>query len=348
MSQQLDLASAGDQSTSTENPGQTSTSTETQNQTTSATSGFHNGDEINQWFTNSTGSGFVDWFNASQAKKGTWAGLMIGGANASERFVQIWDNLGVIYGRDSVNLSEVLVLTSIIINETGGSLTPLSEKVGTAGHPGIAYAFDAIPKLKRSYNAAPWTALASFNDEAFIESHGSKALGDQLQRTQDAVWSGTAYPQDRFPTSTDPATTGFILEADFYKFRGRGLIQTTFRAGYAPIIGFVQTYSGPSEVVGEFRDAWQDMGTDEVANRSCNEDWDKLFQDSGYVVPCVAIHMHNQGAGNYLTVSDERDTLAGTGPGSAYNAGKRVSGGDAYAAKFKGRVLQLFDALQAG
>lgn len=273
---------------------------------------FHHGAEIDFWFIAKTRSSFVGWLNATQSKQGGWSGVAIGGSDAEARFLQIWGNIAIVYRRDAVNLSEVLVLMSVVINETGGLLAPVSERVGTSTHRGIAYALYAVPKSKKaSYNAAPWNALASFNNVDFPSAHGAKSSAEMVRNTQDLVWSRTTYPKETFPTSTDPALSGLILEADFYKFRGRGLIQTTFRRGYMPIIGFVRGHAGGQAMVVKYMSLWAGTSADVVAHRSSNKDWDAPFQPSDYVVPCQAIRWHNQGGGDYLKASSDRAVLAG-------------------------------------
>ncbi|MFI5297269.1 MAG: hypothetical protein ACHREM_04160 [Polyangiales bacterium] len=307
---------------------------------------FHNGAQITAWFRARGWSGFVGWFNTSQAHRGAWGGVAISADDAA--FEAIWNNADLIYGSGGVSLAEVLVLSAIMINETGGQFRPISEYTdGVAGHPGLAYPFDAIPELhKRSYNAAPWTAGRCFNDPYFIAAHGSKAMGEQLAHSSDPVWNGETYPQDRYPTSTDPSQTGFIMETDFFKFRGRGLIQTTFRAHYLPLIQWIQNYAGGCPVLQAYRQRWAGQALDTVACQSSNDDWDVLFMQTGNELACAAIRAHNMGSGLYLFVASDPTTLLGsTGARSAYNAGYRVSGGRNYAATFQKRVAQMVAGL---
>jgi hypothetical protein len=306
---------------------------------------FHSGAEIDAWFRARGWSGFVGWFNAMCAKRGPWAGVAIKGSDAD--FETIWNNADLLYGPTGASLADVLVLSAIIINETGGQLRPLTEYVdGVDGHPGLAYPFDAIPERhKLSYNFAPWTARACFNSPVFVAAHGTKAMGDQLANTTDAVWDGDTYPQGNYPTSTDPTVTGFIQEADFYKFRGRGFIQTTGRAHYAPLIAWVQGYQGSNPMIQTYRQRWAGQSADDVANSSSNDDWDALFTRTNNELAAAAIASHNRGAGNYLFVASDRPTLLGNSAGSAYRAGLRVSGGTSYATTFAQRVGQMVAAL---
>src|SRR6185503_6287381 len=104
-------------------------------------------------------------------------------------------------------------------------------------HPGIAYLLDIIQGKKRSYNtlAGNQTALQCLNHPRYISAHGALPMAARFTRTTDARWSGESWPSE-VPSSRDPAVTGFLLEADFMKFRGRGFIQTTGRANYIALI----------------------------------------------------------------------------------------------------------------
>jgi hypothetical protein len=236
---------------------------------------------------------------------------------------------------------------SILINEVGAKLAPVSELVGTKGHPGIAYAFDSIPNIKASYNdgGSNWTAYRCFNDPDFIAAHSAKALGGKLQKTTDARWSGHEYPQSDYPTSVDPSVSGFILEADFYKFRGRGLIQTTWRGAYLNLIRFIQGYTGTQAEITARRTAWAGMDPNKAANVSSNADWDALFMNTNLEIACVAIAQHSSGAGDYLALSGDMNVLNGKDKGSIWRMGRSISGSGTYADLFRQRVLAICNLL---
>lgn len=309
---------------------------------------FASASDINAYFARLGAVDFIDWFSTNLANVGPWAGKAIAASAAARaNFNAIWDRIPQIFGSPQINLLQFASLMTIFVNEVGGGgLGPISEKVGTKDHPGLAYAFDRIPHVKQSYNAdgSNWTALRCFNDAAFIAAHGQKALGNQLQNTADQAWSGSVYPPG-VPTDVDPAKTGFIMEADFYKFRGRGLIQTTWRSAYLKLIKFVQSYGGTQAIISALATAWAGLDPDAAASSSSNADWDNLFMHSNLEIPCVAIAQHSAAGNNYLSLSGDVDVLNGHHAGSIWRMGRTISGGDAYADLFRRRVIAICNLL---
>ncbi|MEO5562731.1 MAG: hypothetical protein ABIR18_04830 [Chitinophagaceae bacterium] len=323
---------------------------------TSAVS-FTSAAAIDTFFTRQNVHDFVSWFNTFVANKSFWgrsgsrAGVsMANDSKAHERFDQLWSPEGIkaMFGRNSVSLLQFLSLQSIINNETGGSLLPLTERVGRTGHPGIAYAFDRIPGIKKSYNtlAGNKTCFQLFNDVNYNKAFQNFALGTQLRNTTNNVWASEAYPQNlAIATSTNPAVTGYVLEADFFKFRGRGFIQTTGRANYVKLVEFVMKYQGTNSVVNATKAKWAQRSTDSdvLATISSNAEWDDLFQNSNTLIPAKSIEIHNGSAGNYLgNINGTKPALATS---TIRNVGKRISGADSYANLFINRVTQIIELL---
>jgi len=310
---------------------------------------FQFSEDVDAFFQQRKGRHYLAWFNETLADKGPWKGVRLLDTPSNRvGFHQFWNNTPLLFGGPA-SLMQFTALMSIISNETRGNFTPITERMGMAGHPGVAYLFNAITGKKRSYNTLQGnrTALACFRDAVFLAAHGNLPLAGRLANTNDARWAGEVYPQQEFPTRAALQECGVIWETDFVKFRGRGLIQTTGRANYRPLIRFVQEYTGENSTIDFYRLRWQGRDLDEVATESTNDDWDRLFQNSDLEIACEAVHVHSERSGNYLNLSQ---TAAGLNAGhrvqgSLRYMGWRISGGEAYAQKFYERVVVLLAAI---
>jgi hypothetical protein len=301
---------------------------------------FSDAASIDRYYVDRFGKPFLDWHHD------TVDSAQPNDAQVKARFAAFWDRFPGILG-GPIWLLQQVTLHEVFRKEGNGDMRPRGEKVGTAGHRGIAYLFDKVPGIKRSYNTGPGNLTAGhlFNDAEFLAAHGNLPLGTKLAHTQDAAWKGDAYPQTTTPTDDDPAVTGFVLEADFSKFRGRGLIQTTFRSNYAKLIAWVQAYEGTNAVIREFQDAWKGATVDSIATRSRLADWKRLFEESEYEIPAQAIRIHNADSGRYLDLGKTAAVLNGTDGGSVFRVGKRINGGDGYGNDLKSKVVKVCNAL---
>ena len=148
------------------------------------------------------------------------------------------------------------------------------------------------------------------------------------------------------------------MQADFYKYRGRGVIQTTSRAGYLPAVSFIQGYSGSNTVLNDYKRRWTGLSRDVAATASTNADWDLIFGQGEMLARAVRLH---SGTGNsdYLTMSTQAGTLLdvparpargvprGT-PGSIFFMGRRISGSYSYASgPYRERVLGMLNGMLA-
>ncbi|MGH9582728.1 MAG: hypothetical protein ACRD4O_07325, partial [Bryobacteraceae bacterium] len=211
---------------------------------------FSNGSDVVAYFENRFQTHFIDWFEAHCADRGVWRGKSLASsAGTQARFLAIWNNIPIIFGDASINLPQFTALMSILLAEAGPELLPLPEACGRDGYPGLVYPFEHIPGVKSSYNTGSGNKPAGelfFDDPHFWSAHGHLRPADLVRALPDLreEWNTPVYPQHLFPSSLDPAQSGFIQQADFFKFRGRGFLQTTWRTNYKPIVQFVQSYSG--------------------------------------------------------------------------------------------------------
>lgn len=317
---------------------------------------FDDASDIDNYFIKRGGQDFANWFNTHVANQNNWGkvGLRDGMAIANDsdahnRFNRLWSNESIqtIFGSGKISLLQFAALQSIIINETGGRLIPLTEAVGRTGHPGIAYAFNSIPGIKKSYNTLPGnkTCLQNFNDANYNKAFGKLPLADKLKNTNTPLWAGEVYPHETYAYSTNPSMTGYVLEADFFKFRGRGFIQTTGRSNYAKLVSYVMNYAGSDPVITNIKASWSNLSrdADALASMSTNAVWDDLFQKSNCLIAGRAVSVHNESCGKYLQGINAANQPAAEK--SLYNMGLRISGGSAYATLFQNRVMQMLSLL---
>jgi hypothetical protein len=125
----------------------------------------------------------------------------------------VFSDIERLIGKPGITLGELVGHLCIMYNETGGTFRPVTER----GPP--AYMMTTNGGKKRSYNEPP-------NLLAGIQLRDWKVIS--AQPDIDAWNSTTVYPVDQ-----PAAVQARALDCDFYKFRGRGLCQVTWRDGYA-------------------------------------------------------------------------------------------------------------------
>jgi len=323
---------------------------------------FTNVREIDAFFQKLGAKGFADWFNSNIAGRQNWGEVRL---QSPSNWNKVWTSANIIFNKETFNLIEFLCINSIMMNETGGSFTPLTERVGNTGHPGISYAFDKISGLKLGYNTLNTnkTAYDLFKDSNFKNAHVNKPLGKLLKDTSDTRWQGNTFPQGfsgnvSNETSVSGKTNTFLTEADFVKFRGRGYIQTTGRTVYFSLIDFVLKYTGGNSVINRIKGEWSKYNgnKDVIASVSTNQQWDDLFQKTESIIGNYAVYVHANAGGakgkkNYHWInSDSSDSILSK---DIKDVAYCVAGGGAtsYANKFYGRVMQqlnLIEATEAG
>lgn len=166
-----------------------------------------------------SGRSFVDFFSGLQQTHP----LEFPHRLSDKGFTTVCANLRHLTGQDAINLYEFVAHFLIIYNETGGSFMPVSEKGSTK------YFFNPIKGLKKSYNQAP-NHLAG--DQLFKRGIISSLVSK-------AQWNSQSYPQ-----LSDERVKIAAQECDFYKFRGRGLNQITWRNAYEKLVNPVLVRNG--------------------------------------------------------------------------------------------------------
>ncbi len=324
-------------------------------------------------------AGFAAWFNTQLSgrppfQRANGGPLAMGTTPlVRQHFVSFWNSIPVAYDRPRITALDFAALMCIVLNETGGDFTASPELCGRGAsdargrHPGLAYAFDKVIGIKGSYNTLSGNRRAGdlFNDADYVRTHGSLAGGSRLANKGGDfgnAWNSEYYPQTEFSTAENLAENGFIMQADFYKFRGRGIIQTTGRGNYLAAVDLIQRYTGSNTVLLEFKRRWSTLTRDVAATTSTNADWDLIFSQGPILARALRLH---SGAGNndYRTMSTQSATLldvpappppppprrvpAGV-KGSIYFMGRRISGKYDYSAgPYRDRVLAMLRAMLA-
>ncbi|MEV6325157.1 hypothetical protein AB0M45_28840 [Nocardia sp. NPDC051787] len=333
---------------------------------------FFDATDVDNYFLDTTGKTFAGWFSATLAGRGSWGPLSMSmDIDTLNRFTETWNAFPAIVGTDrgagvpGIALPEFATLMAKFLHETGGRLLFRgAETVGGYGHPGLSYAFDSFvihrpgenPFTKGSHNTSNGnrTAFACFHDPIYLAVFGTLAPTAQAVRDR-TEWKGTVWPTG-VPTTID-SSTAFLQGADFYKFRGRGAIQSTGRVAYLPIVDFVRGYTGDDSRITAVKQRWADLATtlasqgitlttnDDFATASSNADWDGLFRS--ITIQAVAVRGHNHIPGkHYLPMSSSVAVLRGTGRGSAYFVAIGTAGNNpSYGNDVRQRMLEFMGTL---
>ncbi len=330
---------------------------------------FANSTHLNGFFIGNTGADFIDWFNNNLAGKGAFAKRRISPDNGEDmivvkrEFVEFWDSIPLVFKQPDISLFDFAALMCIAINETGGRFRSVTERCGKGAkdkngirHEGLAYAFDRLPGIKKSYNtlAGNKTAFDCFCNPVFCAAHQGLGLSDALAAPSqpdkvDPVWKGELYPSGKFPVVEDLAVTGFVMQADFYKFRGRGPIQITGRAPYRQIAKYIQAYDGASDILKKYKTRWQNLSPEDVCYVSNDLDWDEIFSVKAIVALSLRIYADLASpAKNMLIMSKDFDLLNTDSrqAGTIWSVGRIISGTETYAnEEYKPRVVEMLEKI---
>lgn len=288
--------------------------------------------------------GFFAWYNSvlSATTAFQHRGRAQNTAAINQHFIQFWDQIPVTFGAPQISAIEFCALMSINIQETTGDLTAAPELMNGQNrpHPGLAYAFDKIVGLKQSYNVSPnKTAFQLFADSYFLKQQGGLPGSAAILNNPggiDPAWSGQAWPASCPSTVVDPTVNGFVMAADFYKFRGRGVIQTTWRSDYKLLISYIlSSAAGGNPILNALAQKWTvalpglsgDPQIDAIATISTDADWTSAFSEPLTLAAGVAID--NNAKGGYLSLSGDANVLQANKntKGSCLYMAAKINGG---------------------
>ncbi len=257
------------------------------------------------------GKHFVDWFNEDFRPKhpGNHPTLLLWKQPApmfptklnKANFIKVFDKIDKLWAPE-LTVPEFLAFFGIFYNETGGTIQPAGE-VG-----GAKYMFNATPGGKASYTTGG-NRLAG---------NQLKAMGVISSAADIAAWNGTVYPD-----SASDAVKKAALQCDFYKYRGHGFIQTTFRPAYLSTVDPALKSSGYAKTCDQ-------MTTEELEN--------VIKTDPNVSLPMVRSFYKANCSKTMAAINNE--------PPNWYPIGRTVSGQKPYGDLFQWRCETIYAAMK--
>jgi hypothetical protein len=238
------------------------------------------------------------------------------------------NRIKIMIDTDDITILQFIPMVTIMINETGGT---------------FKYNLTEDGDLKYTYQYNLNTGLGNknayelLNDPIFIAAHGSSSYKTNVG------WKTNVYPISQ-TSPTDPLTR-IIKECDFYKFRGRGLIQLTGRNNYEKFLKDIIrdknkfTNSDTKNKINALGNSVDDKKLTELTNNTL----DSLFKDEDVAVYVLKSHGSNTILKNMYSLTSVNDYL-----NLVWDYGNAIGGpayDNAYGKLFLNRVVQILTAI---
>lgn len=314
------------------------------------------------------GTGYLGWLQPRLRKIGSFkkGALHIEGKTfnfqfnqmSREGFSSLWDGIPLIFGREEINVLEFLSLDLATHVEGYGDYQIVSE--GEREEKTLNYFFEEIvvfnPKenknirVKVSYNTSKrlgnLTAHDLFSNKIFKQAHHELLPTSNVGWTpDDPSWGKEDYSETHASSSLIDDSTSYIRQADFFKFRGRGYIQTTGRANYHNLANKLKEKIEliPSPLW-SLVDSWHDNIV-RALTESRDEDWTSLFKNTNCVVGHLAVE--NFSENGCLNIGSDYQALNGSGAGTVSNLGDQINSyGPALREAVKAILIQIYDTIE--
>ncbi len=142
-------------------------------------------------------------------------------------FENVFNNIDKWWLGPTLTLEEFIGMFCIMYNETGGCLMPIAENKNKTEEESARRCFNEIEGDKYSYNGGG-NRLAGNQINEMIAAKYPNEPDKKLNDQELARWNGKTWPEP----APGSELYQMALECDFYKYRGRGLVQITYRGTY--------------------------------------------------------------------------------------------------------------------